>query len=205
MSDFTKTKHSQTQSVSGARAGLSSVNGRQIFVDGRRLHKFGPKIGDIARRRYVLCQCANYPKTNGFIPLLSVQSFYDRQQQCHSGNDKGLKAKHCLTVHSPSTQRTLILQWMNCGFVSFETFFSFHSFFTVLQNTDLISKYASNVKALNGVKQGLSALKMGLSGHKSKKMSAKPMVSAPCSVQPFVSLITMIGAQNSHGLRLWNV
>eukprot|EP01083_Nonionella_stella_P266223 900874_1 len=143
-----------------------------------------------------------------------------------SGNDK-LKPKHCITIHDPATSRTLILQLSNCsdknmwakGLCHLKHLNQKARNFRWTVVAYLISKYAStlnahstnnlnNVKGLKGVTKGLNALKMGLTGNKNKSHakhshshSHKPNpMSAPCYVQPFVSLINIIGTQNNNGL-----
>mmetsp|Transcript_47330 Transcript_47330/g.75855 ORF Transcript_47330/g.75855 Transcript_47330/m.75855 type:complete len:411 (+) Transcript_47330:67-1299(+) len=139
------------------------------------------------------------------------------------GSGDKLKAKHCITIHDPATNRTLILQLNNCsdrtmwakGLCHLKHLNPKARNFRWTVVAYLISKYAStlnahsqhnlnhNAKGLKGVTKGLNALKMGLSAaskSKPKPIAAHNPMNTPCYFEPFVALIRVIGQQNANGL-----
>jgi len=136
-----------------------------------------------------------------------------------SGSGK-LKPKHCITIHDPNTQRTLVLELPNCrdrtmwakGLCGLKHLNDKARNFRWTVVAYLISKYASTLnahsrqnlnsnKGLKGMSKGLSALKNGLksSSKMSRPRPANPM-NTPCYFEPFAQLIKVIGAQGGNGL-----
>jgi len=137
----------------------------------------------------------------------------------HNFSGGKLKPKHCITIHDPDTQRTLILELPNCrdrtmwakGLCGLKHLNQKARNFRWTVVAYLISKYAStlnahsrqnlnNSKGLKGVSKGLNALKMGLSSKKAPKPKPMNPMNTPCYFEPFVQLIKVIGAQGNNGL-----
>eukprot|EP00485_Elphidium_margaritaceum_P004081 CAMPEP_0202689248 /NCGR_PEP_ID=MMETSP1385-20130828/4555_1 /ASSEMBLY_ACC=CAM_ASM_000861 /TAXON_ID=933848 /ORGANISM="Elphidium margaritaceum" /LENGTH=430 /DNA_ID=CAMNT_0049344355 /DNA_START=75 /DNA_END=1367 /DNA_ORIENTATION=+ len=142
----------------------------------------------------------------------------------HLGSHKDrLNPKHCITIHDPSTSRTLILQLSNCsdrtmwakGLCHLKHLNPKARNFRWSVVAYLIGKYASTLnahsknnlnhsKGLKSVGKGLSsALKMSLTAA-NKTKPAKPAnhhpLNTPCYFEPFAALIRHIGHQNGNGL-----